>query len=413
VKWFAMAAMLFTASVLPSNAGIFGGTPFFTLAYSNGLPNPGQNNYNLNCSGANCGNTNFSGITGAMNGDTFIFAWPSGSSLIGIANDTDGANYSYYGAGGANLAIISVTGDPLTPSWVISNVNQMTDYGIETACNTGGWSDNKYWKATGIISISGEVYLSVARQGFNGVCSQVSGGSVSTNSSIIKSSDGGATWTNPAGTTNSTGAAPAANTQEFSGTIFGAPTFVDYGMQNGACPASNPDNCSTYVYATSTPCWTECTTMYVGRASISADLTNPSNWSFVTAVDSSGNATWGSIGSAVPVLTYAGGLEMTPMTYVSSISRYIKINAFYPNPSTTNSTNLSIVTCTHPWVCSVYSAGTSTATNGYYGVNIVSKWSNFISGVLTLIYSGNYGTASQAPNTTLYQPTTGQLTVAP
>jgi hypothetical protein len=387
-----------------------GGIPPFIITYADGFPG-GDNNYNQRCT-ANCSSgPPFTGVANAMMGDTPSCAWSSSPNLLCAFNDTYGPNYAYYGAGGANLDIVSISGSPTNSSWVISAVNQMTDFGTETqlnSCNASSscWTDNNFWKATGMINLGTFTYLAVGRQNISGT------NQPSMDSSIVKTNDGGVTWCNPAGHCVTTGAAPNAGVKEFAGTNFGAPAFVDYGMQSGACPASNPDNCNTYVYATSQPCSTNCNTMYVGRALIGDDLTDPTKWSFVTGFTGL-TPTWGVLASAIPIFTYTGNMDNTALIWVDAIQKYVKVNTTIEGFSgAPTHSHLSITTCDHPWSpCRNYSVGFDTVPKGYYGMNVMSKWSNFVTGVLVLMYAGDYTTSTAAANATLYMPTIGRLTI--
>ncbi len=127
------------------------------------------------------------------NGDTHSCAWmQSGNELctyndgtapipITLVGDAATASYSALGID------LMIGGDYRT----LTGVNIMASYGKGNDTQTGGWNDNRTWKSSGIAPYSGCVYLTVQRESNN-----LSLGFANGSSSIVKSCDYGATWTN-------------------------------------------------------------------------------------------------------------------------------------------------------------------------------------------------------------------------
>ncbi len=142
---------------------------------------------------------------GDVAADTMFNTTDLTGTIITTANDTEGTGNAC-GTAGKDIAILSATGDAPS-SLSVSTVNCMPSFGPKG----GGKNthDGCSWKSGGLIDVGTTLYLTVARQ-LHG-CSwgqQDKGLQPSYNASIMKSVDGGLTWTNPWGTTSTNGAAP-------------------------------------------------------------------------------------------------------------------------------------------------------------------------------------------------------------
>jgi len=183
-------------------------------------------------------------------GDTFYNTVGPAGDILATANDTRGVNDSCLRSG-KDIAILSVRGaDPARLT--VSTVNCMKSYGPRA----GGPStpDGCSWKTGGITRVGRVIYLAVARQLKS--CSdgkQTHGLQPSFDASIIKSVDGGKTWTNPWGLTARDGAAPpwegtlGRYKAMFPGQSFSAPFFIQYGPGN----TQTVDGADKYLYSVS------------------------------------------------------------------------------------------------------------------------------------------------------------------
>lgn len=160
-------------------------------------------------------------------GNVWSSTWAENGDLYSISDDTSGWNSTC----DANFAIEEETGnDPLHLTGRI--VNCMTAYGF-----AGQSAPNQYnWKAESIISIGGTLYASIGNMIYasNGHRQYIE------NSTIIKSTDNGKTWT-------------PSETQNYNHPMFPyqgfAPFFIQYGQDDN--PASTANGGGQYVYAIS------------------------------------------------------------------------------------------------------------------------------------------------------------------
>jgi hypothetical protein len=176
--------------------------------------------------------------------------------------------------------------------------------------------DGANWKTMNSYSVDGVLYMFVTR------CLYPSGSidpkrrHIFQHSSIIKSTDGGKTWSRPVQENYSK--------PMFPGKRFGAPYFVWYGKDGEA----SVDNGDQYVYALSNNGHFENGDDYVLGRVLRSNLPDLSaaDWSFYTAGDGMKEDSWTtSLGDAKPILTYAGKASMTGMTYIESLRRYVMV----------------------------------------------------------------------------------------
>ncbi len=176
--------------------------------------------------------------------------------------------------------------------------------------------DGANWKTMNTYSVDGVLYMFVTRCHYPSQSSDPKGRHIFENSSIIKSTDNGRTWTRP-GPENY--AKPM-----FPGKRFGTPYLVWYGKDG----AASVDNADRYVYAVSNNGHFENGDDYVlGRVLRSklADL-SPADWSFYKAGDGMQDASWTQkLNEAKPILTHPGKSSMTGMTYIDALHRYVMV----------------------------------------------------------------------------------------
>ena len=167
-------------------------------------------------------------------GDEWSPTWAEDGNLY--TNNDDGSNF-----GGLtwhrNVAFGKLVGDdPFRSKGTTINPPLSMDYG--SAGQAG--ADGANWKSMNTYCVDGVLYMGLARCFYPEESGDSLGRHRFCNSSIIKSTDHGLTWTRP----------PAENYHQpmFPGDRFGALYFVWYG-QNGAAEVDNADK---YVYAIST-----------------------------------------------------------------------------------------------------------------------------------------------------------------
>ncbi|HXR92591.1 MAG TPA: hypothetical protein VN750_20175 [Steroidobacteraceae bacterium] len=182
--------------------------------------------------------------------------------------------------------------------------------------NTGLGSDDANWKVMNAYSVDGVLYMFVTRCHYPMVSTDPQQRHIFRDSSIIKSSDGGRTWTR-SGDENF-------KHPMFPGKRFGAPYFVWYGKDGNA----NVDNADQYVYAVSNNGHFENGDNYVlGRVSRrKLPELSAADWSFYKGGDGARAESWTSkLDEAKPVLTNRGRSSMTGMTYIEGLHRYVMV----------------------------------------------------------------------------------------
>ena len=291
----------------------------------------------------------------AVNGDTYFNTTAADGSIIATTNDAQGVNGSCPSTGG-DIAILRAAGaDPATLT--ITTVNCMTGYG---PVGGGDSPDGCSWKSGGITRIGTTIYLAVARQLHR--CSygkQANGLQPSFDASIVKSSDGGRTWTNPWGVTSGHGAAPrwvpALHRYQamFPGQSFSAPFFIQYGPGN----TQTVDGAGAFLYAVSTDGYAY-NGNYLRLARVPlGKIQTASAWQFYHGAAGGAGRYWtSSLAGATRVLSAKNGLSQPAIQYIPSLHRYVLVTFFYsrahpdfPTPDETPYTRLRIYTSPKPW----------------------------------------------------------------
>lgn len=242
-------------------------------------------------------------------GDEWAPTWADDGQLY-TGND-DGESFG--GAmihGGRSVAFGKLTGDDpfkLTGA----SISDMGAYGELKAA-----PDNANWKTMNSYCVEGILYMFVTRCLYPEQSGDARHRHVFKNSSIIKSTDKGVTWSKSA-TVNY-------DKPMFPGLRFGAPYFVWYG-KDGAAKVHNADK---YVYAVSNDGHFEDGDNYaLGRVLKSKlpDL-NAADWQFFAGGDGMADDNWSSdINRAKPVLENHSNCSMTGMTYIPSLGRYVMV----------------------------------------------------------------------------------------
>ncbi len=418
---------LFTAATafaqIPSNWNQkfwqFSLTPSNAYVYNNGCTNVSG----TPCSSGAAANMH---LTHAVDGDVWSTAWAFDGNIYACVDDNHGANYAatvgasgLLGPGnGHSLSIMKVAGNPFDGTLSITDANTMTDFGGDTETNTNGWSDGLAWKCPGggmkSITYAGTHYMMewVQRQNYSSQQEY--------DASIVWTTDNWAQVSNAYGTTNSaTGAAPASPNYLVNTAGMTALSFVDFGLQDGACPAGVLEDCNNYLYGTAMGHWTTTDTkIYTWRFPISdvpnlANLSTDLQWfnsgktGCITSATGFPNC-WDVIGNATPIYTAPSAIiGMVPMTYISSSNKYIMMEFYFPGgPGSTNSTIWPVLECSSvvgPCSRNMQDfSWTGTSPDGCYNPQIDSKHSDFSSRALVMTYACDYGTYANSPLSTSY-----------
>ncbi|QGQ99716.1 DUF4185 domain-containing protein [Paenibacillus psychroresistens] len=232
-------------------------------------------------------------VPGGNEGDTWDSTWRANGTTFLQNNDG-------YGWGGSNTSqhdrISQFNGSPDTPSTI-------------SGSNISSFLGSTY--STSIYEVDGALYHIICYS------SQVPGNWVFRNPSLLKSTDGGATWINISGQTNTLPGDNAASSTFPSG--WGEVNFVKYG-QGGAAP--NIDNAQTYVYLTNPDEAND--HLYLARI-LRSDLsawTTTFDKTKIQYYAGGAGATWSS-SAASAVSIYDGKNSPTAMVYNYGLDRYV------------------------------------------------------------------------------------------
>lgn len=241
-------------------------------------------------------------------GDLWTAAWADDGELYVASDDSQGFDT----ACASNLAISRVSGDDPRALQGLT-INPMAEY--------GGWGevspvDHAFWKADGITSVDGVLYLTVSRHSGYMDCGIPH--QEAFDSTIVKSTDHGATWS----------PAPALGASMFPGPSFATPFFVDFGRDTA-------DAFDDHVYAVSTDgAWNNGSSMRMGRVHRDRiGRLDPSDWEFIQDLDqaSDGDPVWGPRHeTARSIFRAAGRTSMTGIHHIAPLGIYILPQWHYP-----------------------------------------------------------------------------------
>ena len=241
------------------------------------------------------------------NGDTWDPFWADDGNLY--AFNCDGLGF---GAAPRNLAFNRLSGNsPLTLSGAM--INTMDDYGASGKKE----ADNATWKACGQESIDSVFYAFVSRNAYGKDSGDYWLRQTAFNSSLIKSTDRGLTWSRSA----------AENYQHpmWPGPSFGAPFFVHYG-KNGGDVAE--DGANRYVYAVSTNgFWNDGDSYILARVPRRKlpDL-NAADWQYFSGGDGNQAKSWSArIQEARPLLDLRTHCGQTGPCYIPALGSYLMV----------------------------------------------------------------------------------------
>jgi hypothetical protein len=234
-------------------------------------------------------------------GDLWTATWADDDNLYVASDDT----WGFDKACRSNLAINKISGN-MPPDIHGVTINAMKEY--------GGWGelrkeDGAMWKACGLTSVDGVLYLSVSRH-LNP--ERAPWTQQTWDATIIKSTDYGKTWST----------APRLNHAMFPGRVFSTPFFVDYGKDG----RGRRHGAAEYVYAISNDgSWNNGSWMTLGRVPREriARL-DPNDWEFVHGYSKQGEPVWQPrCDSAIQIFCNPGKTSMTGLHYIEPLDLYI------------------------------------------------------------------------------------------
>ena len=269
------------------------------------------------------------------NGDTWDPFWADDDNLYAFNCDGRG-----FGTQRRNLAFNKLAGEACD-SLAGSSVNSMDEYG--TSGKKG--PDGANWKACGQECIDGVFYAFVSRNTYGKDSGDPLMRQTAANSSLIKSTDRGLTWTRSADENYSQPMWP--------GPAFGAPFFVHYGRNGGAVPRDRADR---YVYASSTNgFWNDGDSYILGRVERSKlPALRSADWSYYTGGDGGRNESWSHrIAEAHPILSSSAHCGQGPICFIPSLNLYLLV-AWYNTAKLTkwfepNRMRYDFYQAEHPW----------------------------------------------------------------
>jgi hypothetical protein len=313
-----------------------------------------------------------------ITGDSFATTWADDDLIYTMSDDSHG----FQGGSDSNIQFGLLSASDTTMTGTTINI-----FSVFGPNNTKG-SDGGTYKANGLISVNGTLYMWVSRQGTQ-LGSPPAGVTTEANAQLIKSSDHGATWTPLP--TNGT-AQPYTSTM-FTGKTFAAPNFIQYGKDY---QGNSADNSGNYVYATANDgCWNNCSKLFLGRCLIS-NLSNLSgaDWSFYQGGDGMLSGNWGAWSTAAALISspfHIGNISQAQ--YIQAWRVYFWIGWYYPSVQGTgvidpSTTVWNFYTSPHPWgpyTLQYTQTWSSEPGKGLYSPNIITK---------SILVSGNRLTAN-------------------
>jgi hypothetical protein len=257
-------------------------------------------------------------------GDTWITAWADDGNLYSVSDDTHGFHPN---GPGRNLMVHRLSGNNPRHLQAVT-VNTMNEYGKETApMSSLGYGpiaakDGRTWKADGITAIDGALYVFVSEHDYPWRNKSLKDNrQTAADSSIIKSTDHGLSWTR---TAKENYFAPM-----FPGRRFGAPFFITYGKDG----KSNEDGSGEFVYAVSNNgYWNNGDELYLGR--VRRDLLprlRGTDWEFYRQGNGLLNAAWTrDLAQARAILVDSGHISMSAVQYIKPLGLYLLCQWHYP-----------------------------------------------------------------------------------
>jgi len=249
---------------------------------------------------------------GRGTGDVWFTAWADDGDVYAISDETHG----FGNVTNSNIAIHRITGIP--PDLQGTTVNPLVELGQAAESK----ADGAKWNSCGLASIDGVLYLSMCRSQCNPLHERYAELQLAFDSSIIKSSDHGKTWS----------AMPMVGHAMFPGRTFSTPSFVDAGP-NGHGSKGYPAR--WFVYAISNDgSWNNANYMTLGRVSRGLiGRLDPEDWEFIERFDDEDEPVWGPRYDAAQCVLWAPGrTSQAGMTYFAALDLYVLPQWHYRYP---------------------------------------------------------------------------------
>lgn len=325
-------------------------------------------------------------------GDTWSPAWTRDGSLYSPLDDGDGFNSERNG----NVVFSRIIGDQ-ADKLAGERVNAMLDYGKANEKGPDGCS----WKSSGCLALGGVLYLVVARHMYGEESEDANKRQTAQNASIIKSTDGGKSWTRSAKENY--------DHPMFPGSKFATPYFINFGQEGHEAVADQSD---LYVYAISNNgFWDNGDSMILGRV-LRSKIGNlaAADWEFFQG-GGANNADWTSaVDEAQPILDHKGRLGMTGAVYLQEHQCYLLIGWHYPMgggkiPGACEETIWNFYAGSHPWGPWREIASHSFKPEGYYGPQVCPKFTSADGSKMWIFTAGNWN------NDAVYRLTTVPIVI--
>jgi hypothetical protein len=295
--------------------------------------------------------------------------------IYAASDDSTGINK----AANSNLVLNRFKGQ-MPPDIQGVTVNPMRQFGHWAEIRK---EDGAMWKACGLASIDGALYMTVSRHLNPDYPPWIQ---QTWDASIIRSNDHGQSW-NPF-------AAPNLNASMFPGRVFSTPFFISYG-QDGQGARDG------YIYAISNDgSWNNGNYMVLGRvrrdrvARLLAD-----DWEFVHGYDGKGGVTWGPRhDNALATFFNPGCTSMTGIHWIEGLELYILPQWYYTHLDDAErrwkATCLELYQSPAPWGPWDLFHSEHFEPQGWYNPSIPAKYISGAGKTMWLFVAGDWTTNS-------------------
>lgn len=305
-------------------------------------------------------------------GDTWITTWADDDNLYSTADDNLGvnpkikqglvehvndkeSNFWKDFSCNSNLSFNRIEGS--AEQCKLFNVNCMEQYG-----HMGQVDGSDTWKAAGLISIDGVLYMAVSQH--SGAGDYPDNVQRAYDASIIKSYDHGKTWS----------AKPKIGKAMFSSPRFATPFFVQFGKDY-------KNAMDDYVYAASNiGTWNNGNAMLMARVKKNkiADL-NFKDWEFFNGFDKDSLPLWSPNYKVIQasIFQYIGHSSMSAIQWVPSLKRFILLQWCYTDLQSKEpwkETTLQLYESKKPWGPYYHFYTEMNWGNALYNAVLPSKW---------------------------------------
>lgn len=322
-------------------------------------------------------------VPGDVFGDSWMTCEGPGQALFSAADDSKGFGDVCF----SNLCVNTLSGCPPRLSGV--TVNPMTDFGA--MCETG--PDLAHWKACGITAVGDSLYLVVSRHHY---MRPPFWQQEAWDASIVRSDDGGQTWT----------PAPQLDHAMFPGQSFATPIFIDYGADVTIAPHSGDE----YVYAlSSTGHWNNGNAMTLGRVRRDRiGRLDPADWQFARGffADAAPNLADSPVAqpvwlprhdAALPVFQAPGRTGQAATTWVPALELYVLAQWHFPHldrphPARWQHSRWELYSAPAPWGPWTLFFQHDFAPEGFYNPSIPSRFISDDGSRLWMLTCGDFDT---------------------